>query len=393
MQIMQPTQRCSYETTCRNGFCSQRTTGCTTQYTPVSVCGNYEKVWGTERVASSAGAVYRKDPDFALQIRLGDDFAAALRAGDLNRVRRLAAEGLRLDIQDLRGRQPLLLAVESGNLDTVSYTLAQGANPNIELGEPMMLAIRRQNAAVLRALLERGGDPNAGLGFWKKLFAPPGAAISKAQGRLLQAAVEAGHLELARLLLDKGADPRQPDDAPLKTAISKRHLPTTELLIARGASIDGSTGLAAAAQAKDLALVQFLLDKGANVNAYETAGQTALFYAASQGDAEMVRALIRRGADVDKRGLLQAMTPIMAAVSGLHEPVVEQLIAAKADLSERNMLRGLGWLASLGGYRGTTVLGQALSSLEFARKNASTPEILARHQRIVDRLRAAGAKE
>lgn len=393
LQIMQPTQRCNYETTCRNGVCFQRTTGCTTQYTPASVCSNHEKVWGTERVASSAGAVYRMDPDFALQIRHGDDFAAALRSGDLGRVKRFAGEGLRLDIQDLRGRQPLLLAVESGSLDTVSFAMARGASPNIELGEPMLLAIRRQDAAVLRALLERGGDPNVGLGFWKKLFTTPQVAISQAPGRLLQAAVEAGHLELTRLLLDKGADPRQPDDTPLKTAISKRMRPTIELLIARGASIDGSAGLAAAAQAKDFALVQQFLEKGANVNAFETGGQTALFHAASQGHAEMVRALIQRGADVDKRGFLQAMTPIMAAVSGVHEAVVEQLIAAKADLSERNVMRGLGWLASMGGHRGTTVLGQALLSLEFARKHAGTPETLARRQRIVDMLRAAGAKE
>jgi ankyrin repeat protein len=169
--------------------------------------------------------------------------------------------------------------------------------------------------------------------------------------------------------------------------------PMIELLIARGASIDGSAGLAAAAQAKDFALVQLLLDKGANVNAFETGGQTALFHAASQGHAEMVRALIQRGADVDTRGVLQAMTPIMAAVSGVHESVVEQLIAAKADLSERNVMRGLGWLASMGGHRGTTVLGQALLSLEFARKHTSTPETLARRQRIVDMLRGAGAKE
>lgn len=393
MQIMQPTQRCQYETTCRNGVCFQRTAGCTTQYTPAAICSNHEKVWGTERVASSAGVVYRKDPDFALQIRHGDDFATALRGGDLGRVKRLAGEGLRLDIQDLRGRQPLLLAVEGGSLDTVSFALARGASPNIELGEPMLLAIRRQDPVILRALLERGGDPNAGLGFWKKLLAAPQAAMSKAPGRLLQAAVEAGHLELARLLLDKGADPRQPDDKPLKTAIQKRLLPMIELLIARGASIDDSAGLAAAAQAKDLALLQLLLDKGANVDAIETGGQTALFHAASQGNTEMVRTLIQRGADIDKRGLLQAMTPIMAAVGGVHESIVEQLIAAKADLSVRNMMRGLGWLARLGGHRGTTVLGQALLSLEFAREHTGTPETLARRQRIVDMLRAAGANE
>jgi ankyrin repeat protein len=389
MQVMQPYQRCSYETTCRNGICFQRTTGCTTQYTPVSVCSNYEKVWGTERVARSAGAVYRKDPDFALQIKHGDDFAAALLAGDLKRVTRLAREGMRLDIQDLRGRQPLLLAVESGSVETVSFAMANGADPNIELGESMLVAIRRQNAGILRALLERGGNPNAGLGFWKLLFATPDAGVSKAQGRLLQAAVETGNLELARLLLDKGADPRQPDDTPLKTAISMRNLPVIELLITRGANIDSSGGLVAAAHAKDLALVELLLSKGADVNATGSGGQTALFQAAFTGDADMARLLIRRGADVDKRGIGQVWNPIIAAVIGGYEEVVALLIAAKSDLSQTDGMRGFGWLARLGGYKESTVLQKALSSL----KAAKAPADIARRQRIVDRLRAAGAAE
>jgi ankyrin repeat protein len=326
-------------------------------------------------------------------VRHGDDFAGALKAGDLNRVKRFVGEGLRLDIADLRGRHPLLLAVDSGQLDLVAFALANGADPNLELGEPMLRAIQGRNAPILRALLERGGNPNAGLGFWQKLFGKPGEAIAKAPGRLLHAAAQSGNADLARQLLDKGADPRAPDEAPLKAAIARRDRPMVELLIARGASIEASAALSAAAQAKDWALVQLLLDKGADVNAIATGGQTALFHAAAQGNAEMVRVLLARGAHVDKRGLLQPLTPIMAAVGGVHEPVVEQLIAAKADLSERNTMRGIGWLAAMGGYRGQTVLGQALASLEFAKAHKGTPETLARRQRIVDRLRAAGAKE
>jgi ankyrin repeat protein len=87
----------------------------------------------------------------------------------------------------------------------------------------------------------------------------------------------------------------------------------------------------------DVRIILALLEGGADVNARDRYGQTALMLAAHAGHREVVEALIRYRANLDiiaKYGLSALM---LALVAG-HEEVARLLVKAGADLS----LRGSG---------------------------------------------------
>src|SRR5690242_1666217 len=63
-------------------------------------------------------------------------------------------------------------------------------------------------------------------------------------------------------------------------------------------AVSASTDVADAAKAKDAAAVKALLKSGADVNAAQGDGMTALHWAASNGDAAMVQMLLAAGANI-----------------------------------------------------------------------------------------------
>lgn len=83
-------------------------------------------------------------------------------------------------------------------------------------------------------------------------------------------------------------------------------------------------------------LVELLISKGAVVNQRANDGTTALMYAAENGDTQAVNALLRNGASVnlaDKEGETALMK---AAASSCAEETVKVLISAGADLNARD---------------------------------------------------------
>jgi uncharacterized protein len=95
---------------------------------------------------------------------------------------------------------------------------------------------------------------------------------------------------------------------------------------------NGSTALMLAAQEGHLAVVQSLLAAKADVNLTAGSGNTALLLAAQEGHGDVVQALIAAGADINaKRG--GGVTALMMAAQNGHTAVVQALLAAKADVS------------------------------------------------------------
>ena len=71
------------------------------------------------------------------------------------------------------------------------------------------------------------------------------------------------------------------------------------LLAGRSMAIAGGTALLDTAESGDhVAAMHLLSVKGANVNATDADGSTAIMYAAANDDLELVHALIKAGADV-----------------------------------------------------------------------------------------------
>jgi ankyrin repeat protein len=78
--------------------------------------------------------------------------------------------------------------------------------------------------------------------------------------------------------------------------------------------------------------VQALIDAGANVNAKERRGQTALMWAAADGHADVVDALIKAGAEY-RRPLPAGFTPLCFAARNGHIGVTKRLIAEGVEVN------------------------------------------------------------
>ncbi|KAJ5089171.1 ankyrin repeat-containing domain protein, partial [Penicillium argentinense] len=129
----------------------------------------------------------------------------------------------------------------------------------------------------------------------------------------IQAAASRNNIDVARVLLEKGADANAPANklggmTALQTAVSKNNFEMVELLIQHGADVNGlpspirgRTALQAAAEGRLVKLSEYLIARGANVNApaAHNRGVSALQGAAIKGNIRIVEILLRCGAEIN----------------------------------------------------------------------------------------------
>ncbi len=162
------------------------------------------------------------------------------------------------------------------------------------------------------------------------LFLTAGMPVETADA--LRQAVDGGKTDVAKLLLEHGADKDGKDSygqSLVMTATSNHHTAVLALLIAAGADVNAAnqyriTPLAVAAEQGHLDEVKTLLAAGAKVNARDTSGGTALSVAVLRGYEEIVAALLAAGADVqrDTEDLL-ALAAGNPAIMGMLEKAIQ----------------------------------------------------------------------
>jgi Ankyrin repeats (many copies)/Ankyrin repeats (3 copies) len=137
-------------------------------------------------------------------------------------------------------------------------------------------------------------------------------------------------------------------ETPLIKAIENRDAAKVRKLIARGANInatdkDGNTALQEAASEGDEKITRLLLDSGAEVTARRKGpiNYDALDYAAWTGNGSTVQELLSAGARVNDP-TDSGWTPLMIAILYGHPDVVEALLAGGADVNARTPT---GWTA------------------------------------------------
>jgi ankyrin repeat protein len=97
------------------------------------------------------------------------------------------------------------------------------------------------------------------------------------------------------------------------------------------AAFESSSAVADASARGDVETVRALLKDGADVNAAQGDGMTALHWAARQGDVELTRMLIYAGANVKATTRLGNYTPLIMASQAGSTEVIDALIKAGAD--------------------------------------------------------------
>ncbi|KAF4820667.1 Ankyrin repeat domain-containing protein 17 [Colletotrichum siamense] len=184
---------------------------------------------------------------------------------------------------------PLEHAADQGHHQMVKLLLNRGADVKTQVNQhttPLYQACTRRHLDIARTLLEHGADPNLPAGS----FYPLGNAS------------ERGRLEIVRLLLDYGADVNAScfNGSPILLAATNGHEEVVRLLLESGAdvnlrsSVDRSP-LAEASMEGHVGIVHLLLRNHALVDGPTCSG-SALLAAAQKGHASVVRLLLEYGA-------------------------------------------------------------------------------------------------
>ncbi|MBI5569379.1 MAG: ankyrin repeat domain-containing protein [Desulfomonile tiedjei] len=204
-----------------------------------------------------------------------------------------------LDTRDEKN-YALLAAASSGDAARVEQLLAKGADVNFRdllQNTPLISAATNGHLEAARILLERGADVNA---------------VQMSGLNALHWATEGRHKALEELLLARGATaPRitaqKAEAKHPKTAVTKppeRVATAVATQKARSAPPPEETArsLIRAVKQGDEKELTRLLDQGANVNARDTDGSTALMWScASSNCLRVAKLLVARGAEVNAK--------------------------------------------------------------------------------------------
>ncbi|MEW6350864.1 MAG: ankyrin repeat domain-containing protein [Thermodesulfobacteriota bacterium] len=225
-----------------------------------------------------------------------DALMEASRFGRAEVVRVLAEQDVELSQPDSRpfreGSTALMYAAEGGHTEVTKLLLEKGAIdvPGGRGGNALLCAAQKGHRAIARLLLDSGPDPVY--------------EVMEEREALVRAA-ENGHAEVVKLLMDRGIAGDLPDDegrTPLMYAARKGFLETARVLVEKGAQLDRRgwghrTALHEAVGARQPALVELLLDGGADINATDLDGMTPLRMARVHHFGEIAKLLRARGAD------------------------------------------------------------------------------------------------
>jgi ankyrin repeat protein len=308
------------------------------------------------------------------------DLVEAIRSGNSRIVRRLLAHGADVNARDADGNTPLILASFYAGPECVSLLIGQGADVNAANQSGVTALIRAAtNYEKTRLLVAAGAN----------------VRVRTALGNtpLILAARRAGNSRTVKLLLERGADATERNDAgvgPVLAAAASGDVETMRLLLDAGGKAGEfpksnqprvadtmagfRTPLMWAAFQNNLRMIRLLLDCGADPNQSTFFGNP-LSHACWSDRVEAAELLIDRGANVHARDAVANFTPLhwAAGTESGHPQMVKLLLAKGADPNAAG--------------------GEPVGAFGLV---PQTPRLIAEKRgrtAVVDALAAAGAKE
>jgi len=272
---------------------------------------------------------------------------------------------------DFKARPDLASPDQVVTKERLENWLAEGADITQELSN----AVIANDFDRVKFLVSKGADVNT---------------VDSQGWTPLQSAARQRRDQMAKLLLELGADPNLGTPTPLVAAVMRDHVPTIKDLVEKGANIEapgqeGFKPLPLAIAEDKYESAKALLEAGADVNSVSgedkltplmiAAGQTspaegAMFIPGSTRPTDIARGLLDRGANVNAQSN-NGVTPLMIAATHNNPPMIGILIDAGADVTLKNKLGQTA--AEVAEKNGNLESQQAIMVLSSAKAAASTP--------------------
>jgi ankyrin repeat protein len=251
----------------------------------------------------------------------------AVSKGATKVVNLLLEHGASVVARNGKGESPLSVAVHRGDTSTVTRLLAHKGidleSENAKGETPFYTSIVRGDSSIAKLLLDKGANPSAH---------PPNSETA------LNLVVSKGNTTLTHLLLESGVDveiPNHSGESPLFKAVSKGDSSITSLLVGKGASADtknksGEPALYKAVYKGDTSITSLLLCHGANPETPNPNGETNLYRAVYRGDTSIVSLLLCNGANTETPNS-KGETPLYRAVYRNDASIVSLLLGRGAN--------------------------------------------------------------
>jgi len=260
----------------------------------------------------------------------GPELLAAVRAKNFEIIKQLLGQGVSIFTRSAKGSSLLALAAEAGDIQIFNYLMKNGLEKDVNDKNsqgitPLMLAAHKGHLDIVRLLLEKGA--------WVNERSSQGG-VTALYGSIQNKHTPDVQYAVVKLLLEYGAGVDIIDNnkkTPL--ILASQYLKfnkTTRLLLEHGATANlqdnnGLTALMAAASVGNHEIVKLLLDRDPDtLDVQQNNGRTALYRAAGNGHDDIVQLLLERGADMRKHLTGNDLdTPLYVAAENGHLSVIK----------------------------------------------------------------------
>lgn len=236
-------------------------------------------------------------------------FIHAIQNGSLPHIKLLQEFGADMNARDITGQPALHMALGQNRMDIVTFLLEHGADPNVmDLTGTTMIssALHKKKYELVKILLARGADPNA-TGLLGK-----GILWAILQNKDMEDEVK---VELIRTLLARGANPNQVDnwgESIMTLVITQGNTEILRTFLTHGGDpnkkIKDDTFLLYCLDRARVEDIKLLLTHGADANGTDSKGRTPLIEALQTNNHALVQVLLQFGADVNKMGQIKPLT-------------------------------------------------------------------------------------